>query len=240
MISNRLLLNPLAVFLVLAEMAAILVLLSIEGQLITHINGFKNASGIVRMFDIGEEQNIPTLFSSLLLMLAAIFLAVISIMERNQKGYYDKYWSILSFGFLLMAVDEQFCFHERFTEPMQKLLGGHHLGFLYFAWVIPAIALLVVLAVLFLKFWWRLPSKTRFIFLIAAITYIGGCIGFELIGGRYAEMNGSGNWTYVAFETIEESLEMAGVIIFIWGLLRYMADNYKEIRIVFDTTHKEI
>jgi hypothetical protein len=30
--------------------------------------------------------------------------------------------------------------------------------------------------------------------------------------------------------TIEESLEMAGLIIFIWALLKYLAENFGEVR----------
>jgi hypothetical protein len=30
--------------------------------------------------------------------------------------------------------------------------------------------------------------------------------------------------------TVEESCEMAGVIVFIYALLRYLADNYGEVR----------
>ena len=37
--------------------------------------------------------------------------------------------------------------------------------------------------------------------------------------------------------TVEESLEMAGVIIFIWALLKYIAENYKEVRFRFDGDH---
>jgi hypothetical protein len=34
--------------------------------------------------------------------------------------------------------------------------------------------------------------------------------------------------------TIEESLEMTGVISFIWGLLVYLADNHKEVQFRFN------
>lgn len=52
----------------------------------------------------------------------------------------------------------------------------------------------------------------------------------ELIGGYYWKLNGWRDLTYILLATVEESLEMAGVIIFIWGLLEYIADNHKEVR----------
>jgi hypothetical protein len=66
--------------------------------------------------------------------------------------------------------------------------------------------------------------------MIAAALYIGGAVGLELVGGRYAEMHGLKNLTYSMIATAEETLEMAGVIVFIYALLRYIADNYIEVR----------
>ena len=55
-----------------------------------------------------------------------------------------------------------------------------------------------------------------------------------MIGGRFAELHGGDNPTYVVIVTIEESLEMAGVIVFIWALLCYLADAHEEVRLRFE------
>jgi hypothetical protein len=68
---------------------------------------------------------------------------------------------------------------------------------------------------------------------MAATFYIGGAIGVELIGSRHAELHGYENWAYSMIATLEESLEMAGLIVFIWALLKYCADNYKVGRFRF-------
>jgi hypothetical protein len=47
-------------------------------------------------------------------------------------------------------------------------------------------------------------------------------------------LHGLKNLTYVMLTTVEESLEMAGVIVFIWGLLVYLADNHKEVQFRFN------
>ncbi len=70
--------------------------------------------------------------------------------------------------------------------------------------------------------------------MIAAILYIGGAIGFEMIQGRYSELHGEDNLMYNMIAAVEESLEFAGVIVFIYALLKYIADNYKEVRFQFD------
>ena len=33
---------------------------------------------------------------------------------------------------------------------------------------------------------------------------------------------------------VEESLEMTGVIVFIWALLKYISEEFREVRIGFD------
>jgi hypothetical protein len=132
-----------------------------------------------------------------------------------------------------MAIDEAFQFHERLNIPVGTLLGDGSLGIFYFPWVIPGIALVSVLGLYFLRFLLHLPATTRLRFLMAATIFIGGAIGVELIGSSHAELHGYENWTYSMIATLEESLEMAGLIVFIWALLNYCAHNYKVGRFRF-------
>lgn len=252
MISNQISLRPSSVVRILGAVAFLLILISTAEQLTVYITGhwyrnwpryvynFRYDHWLFQLFNVDTEHNIPTFFSTYLLLFAALLLAIIAALEKNRKTSSVSYWTILSFGFLSMAADEQFAFHERLIEPVQKLLGGGHFGIFQFAWVIPGIALVFILVLFFFRFWWRLPAKTRLTFFIAAIIYLSGCIGFELIGGYYYEkLHGNLNLPYIMLSTVEESLEMAGAIIFIWGLLTYIADNYKEVRIRLDGVRKE-
>jgi biotin transporter BioY len=66
-------------------------------------------------------------------------------------------------------------------------------------------------------------------YLIAsAIIYITGALGMELLGGLYRE----DRWAGVIVTTIEETLEMVGVVLFIRGLLRYIQEQSDYIQIV--------
>jgi hypothetical protein len=132
-----------------------------------------------------------------------------------------------------MAFDEAFQFHERLNIPVGTLLGDGSLGVFYFPWTIPGIALVSVLGLYFLRFLLHLPAATGLSFLMAATLYLGGAIGVELIGSRHAELYGYENWTYTMIATLEESLEMAGLIVFIWALLKYCANNLREGRFRF-------
>jgi hypothetical protein len=132
-----------------------------------------------------------------------------------------------------MAADEILSLHERLIMPVRQLLGTDHYGVFYYAWVIPGILIVVVLALFFSKFLSRLPEKTKSAFLTSGMLYLGGALGLELIGGYYDEINGIHNLTYTMIVTAEECLEMTGVILFIRALLIYMADHYNGVRFQF-------
>jgi hypothetical protein len=208
----------------------VLVLASIGGQFAKYILGHGYIKGLVPLFYVDTEMNIPTFFSVLLLLFSALLLTVITVLNRKQWTPHVSKWAILSFGFMFMAYDEAFKVHEKLVAPIRTLLGNGNLGIFHYNWVILGIPLVLVLALFFLRFLFYLPTKTRLRFLVAATLYIGGAIVLECIGGYYAELSGEKNLTYSMIVTIEESLEMAGLVVFIWALLKYCADNYKEVR----------
>lgn len=86
-----------------------------------------------------------------------------------------------------------------------------------------------------LQFIRHLEARTRLRFLVAGSLYIGGAIVVEAIGGSYAERAGMNNLTYNVITTVEESLEMVGLTVFIWALLRYCADTYRDVLLQFSS-----
>jgi hypothetical protein len=231
---HRISLNPAAVARRLGAVALLLVLASTGGQYSRFVLGHDSLKGLVSLFYVDHEQNVPTYFSVLLMLFAALLLAVILALDEKRTIPRASRWAILSFGFLCMAFDEAFQVHESLDSPVRRLLGDGHLGVFHFAWVVPGIALVLVLGLFFLRFLLDLPAAVRLRFSMAATLYIGGAIGVELIGGRYAELHGKRNWSYSMIATVEESLEMAGLIVFIWALLKYLADHYNEVRFRFE------
>lgn len=167
----------------------------------------------------------------MLLIFSAFLLAAVAVLTGKRQASDLSKWLILSIGFLCMAYDGAFLVHERLIHPIRSLLGHASLGIFYYAWVIPGAVLVFFLALFYLKFLLRLPARTRFRFLSAATLYLSGCIGLELIGGWYAEANGVNNLAYNLITTSEESLEMAGLIVFIHALLKYLAENYEGVKL---------
>ena len=185
------------------------------------------------LFFVDKERNIPTYFSALLLLTASTLLGVIAFFRKRDRSADSTYWLVLSLGFAYMSADEVLQIHEKLVRPIREVLGLSQstLGIFYFTWVIPGMAIILLLGIYFLRFLINLQKQTRIDFIVAAALYLGGAIGVELLGGFYAESHGQLNYTYCFLATVEETLEMVGVVVFIRAILSYIESNYPKITI---------
>lgn len=182
-----------------------------------------------KAMSVDREMNVPAFFSMLLLLSASLLLGIIASIKVRQNTKYRWHWTILAMGFLYMAFDEIGEVHEKLIEPMRAMLGGSDLGVFYFAWVVPAIVVVSFLAFVFFRFWSNLVPRTRLLFFLAGALFLGGAVGVELLNGKYAEIYGKDQLAYQAMATVEEALEMTGVIVFIYALLDYIRTNYGKL-----------
>ena len=217
MTANQITLTPEVIAHTLNKTAYFLIFVGTAGQIFRILTGDERLYGFIPLFNLDSEKNLPSFFSMLILISSSALLTIITILEKKRTTAYAYHWKILAFGFLYMACDEAFSFHEKLTVPIRAMFGGHQTGFFYFAWVIPGIALVIFLAFYFTNFLLHLSANSRRIFLLAGSIYLAGALGMELIGGHYAELHGRSDLIYLACMTIEESAEMIGVIIFIEG-----------------------
>ncbi|WP_157489307.1 hypothetical protein [Lysobacter sp. Root916] len=230
--ASKIPLTPSAIAWPLAAATALLVAANLGLQAYRLIAHQEHVVGLA-MLSMDGENNLPALFSTLLLCGAALILTLIAVLERRHQGADVSKWALLAAGFALMSLDEALSFHERAIAPLRALLGGQHLGIFFFAWVIPGIALVCVLGAYFLRFLLRLPRRTAIAFVISAAIYLGGALGVELVEGWWREAHGHRNLVYHALVSLEEGMEMAGVIAFIHALLSYISQRYGEVRFVF-------
>lgn len=186
--------------------------------------------GLVPLFNLDAEANLPSLYAFSTLFLCALLLTVIGTTARRKPAGHAIQWFGLALVFLFLSVDEALYLHERIMFPVRNMLNVS--GWLYFSWVIPYGIALAVIALLYIGFLRDLPAVTRRHFIFAGVVFTAGALGMELVGGREFERYGSDlNATYAAMTTIEELLEMLGIAIFIKGLLTYIANELPTLRI---------
>lgn len=63
-----------------------------------------------------------------------------------------------------------------------------------------------------------------------------GALGVEMLSAPFFNLHGNGDDTfvYLMYQTVEETLELLGVLIFVYGLTTYIRDQIKDISIKFD------
>jgi hypothetical protein len=206
----------------------VLVVLNIVGQYTRYFLGHGRVFGLIDSFYLDSEHNIPTYFSSLLLLASSALLALIASSKHRVKDKFRYHWTVLSLLFAYLAVDEAAGLHEPFIQPLQRVFGAS--GWFLFAWVIPGLAIAALFALTYFKFLLELEKPFGKLVTTSGIVYVSGAIGMELVGGRYVESFGMQNFTYSLVTTAEEALELCGVTLFIYSLLKYMESCIPELR----------
>ncbi|MEX2262166.1 MAG: hypothetical protein WD696_09455 [Bryobacteraceae bacterium] len=220
---------------VLFGIVALLALLSLAGQIGGRL-GFNVHWVFLSFFDLDGERNVPAWFSSGLLLICSALAGLIGMRERDRLAEGALYWLGLSPVFLFLSLDETVSIHEMSIRPVQRSLETT--GVFHFAWVIPAIILLVPFGLLYLRFVLELPAATRRLLVSAGLIYIGGAVGIEMAGGYctsamgiemvgkdYITTKGGDPMVYILLYTMEETLEMTGLSTCIYGLLSHI-ENY--------------
>ncbi|MDJ1505969.1 hypothetical protein [Xanthocytophaga agilis] len=176
-------------------------------------------SKVYQKFDLDGERNIPSFFSMLLLMTTAVILYMISSIKRKFQLTFRNHWLGLSLIFLFLSMDELISLHEILIDVV-RYIAGSSTGIFFLGWVIPMGFIVICIGFTYLKFLIRLPLRTRLFFIVSACVYLSGTIGMETVGSYYYQVHAEGIGMQLCM-TIEESLEMIGIILFIYTLLEY-------------------
>lgn len=219
---------------VLIATTFLLLVASTAGQIARHVFGHPGLMGVVPLFYVDQEGNIPTFFSASLLLYASLLLALISRLEKKSNNSRWRQWTILAFALLYMAIDEASEIHELLQTPAKWLIGRQNAkGVLTYAWVLFGITFILAFVLSYLKFFFSLPSRTRKQFFAAAAVFLSGGLGMELVESYYVGTYGRETFGQSIIVTVEEGLEMAGVIILINALLTYIHSCYEDVRLRF-------
>lgn len=196
--------------------------------------------GVSRLFDVDVENNIPSWYSSITLLICAILLGLIATTKRQSGDRYANHWLGLSIMFLILSIDEAASIHELLI-PLGDKVGAS--GIFHFFWVVPGVILVTLIGLFYRKFLLDLPTSTRNHVLVAAMFYLGGAIGLEMIIGLTVSSfptvefwDSSSGWMGISvalLTTLEEMFEMIGVAVMIYALLSYIRFSVKDIKVIF-------
>jgi len=185
--------------------------------------------GLIELFNLAGEHNVPATYSYLALLTCSFLLFIIGIRHKMQ-GINHWHWFGLMFVFVFLATDEMVAIHERLNSPISTIFGTS--GIFHYGWTIPYSIFVLVFVLTYGKFLLRLPRNIAIIFIASGAMFVVGAVGFEMLGGIHADKHGVNNMTYTLYYTIEEILEMSGIATFIYGLLKYINQQFGGIPIV--------
>jgi hypothetical protein len=192
-----------------------------------YVVGKTNMMGLYAMFNMDWEGNIPTLFSALDMLLSATLLFAAYKMEKNCRGPWHVHYLVLAIVFLLLACDEVLGLHEKIGHT---IAGDHHRESPF---ALGAIFLAVVLIPPLVVFCWRwllaLPRWIALVMILSGAIYLAGAVGMEKVSIHYAEVQGAkASMTYQMLAQIEEMLEMIGIAIFNYILLKLLLWQHRQ------------
>ena len=145
------------------------------------------------------------------------------------------HWLGLTILFVLLALDEGMAIHEEIGTFLEDYMDAS--GALYFLWVVPYGVATLILALVYVKFVWELPKDTRARFVVAGLIFLTGALGIEMLGAQEAELHGYYTVTYGVLYSLEEMLEMLGIILFIYALLSHLAKETERLSVVLELAH---
>lgn len=203
----------------IAAAAALVVALGIGREVFVELAGDQTFLQEARHFNLGGEQNLPSWFSAVLMLLVAALAAAIAHQSKLSQPGIRLRWGGLSFVFVLLSLDEIASFHEATMEPIRNATGAD--GIFHYAWLIVAIPLVVGFAILNLPLLRCLPRAIAARILLAGMIYVAGAVGLEMLGGVIASSSGEGTIPARLAYVAEEVLEISGLTLLATTLVAY-------------------
>ncbi|NKB60485.1 MAG: hypothetical protein GKS00_29615 [Alphaproteobacteria bacterium] len=210
-----------------------LALASLLGHVIHITTGDAVIFGIRRIFNMDIEKNIPSLFSAFAIFCSSVVLFVLyqGYRKSNKRGWV--FFLVFGFLFLCLTYDEMFSVHERLAPITRQWITGS--GLLFFTWIVPGSLFVLVVFLCSLSFLRHTDSTTRNRLILSGAIFTGGALGFEALGGLRIEQIGyyasvvhtsKPDLIYFLLMTCEETMEMVGIALFLYTLLRHFERNF--------------
>ena len=170
----------------------------------------------IAFFDLDEEESFGTWFSALILFAAGQLALLQARYTRGEPQGWHLWWLLLAIGFHILSLDEVAGFHEFVNTVVEDT-----------HWTTFGAILVLVVGAAYLPFLWALPSRTRWLFVLSGAIYVGGAVGVEWATIWHQENDLLDTLGYNLWNALEEGMEMAGVILFIYALLGHIAEHSK-------------
>ncbi len=222
-----LVLSPKRITATLSAFALVLLLISVARNFHYQITGAELRVGTI--FSFGDQVNVPTWYSSSLMLLCALLMLVIAWDSHDKGDRFARHWGFLSLLLIFLSANEVVLLHRRLFALFIYVLplpGKHLIGFFLLT------TFVVGLFLAYRKFLACLPRQILSSFVAVGTLYFAAALIDKLDKREY--------WRYMQtfgiersprlLTTVDEMLELISVIILIHAVLSYMSLHVKELR----------
>jgi hypothetical protein len=194
--------------------------------LIPVYKGTREVPMMLTNFD--RESNLPTLFSTAILAICGLLALAIAVGSREEgKAQYFS-WVGMAAVFFFLSMDETALFHERATHAVRRVIETEKMGLSHAAWTIPYVTMALLVIAAYWRFFWRLPRTTKWQFGSGVVLYLTGAVIMEFVSCIWMDAT-SRNAVFYLLATVEETLEMIGVIVIIHALACYLETHCPDL-----------
>lgn len=184
------------------------------------------------LFYLDNEQNVPTYYSVLQLLLATFCIFLVVYTKKYSKDRFLPHWIGLCIGMFLLSADEFIMLHEKLKRFTFHIFPKD--SFFYSSsWVTMAVILVAVVGVFYIHFFIKLPPRTRYLYLLSGVIFLIGALILERIGFSVLEIYDRKR-EFVLITMAEEFMEMSGITLFIYATLDYLKSMMTSFKILFN------
>ena len=190
-----------------------------------HATGLLTGSMGDRIFSlltVDFQSGLPTFFNTLLILIAFLLLLTVSWHKRNLKSdrVYD--WLLLTLAFLVLSLDENPDIHNYFISVISRYGARGQRFVMTYAWGMPYGGMAVLFVFFLVRFISSLPKSIANGFLISGVIYVYGAIVVAALSSDLLHIRTDHSLGHELAASYEESLEMIGLSLFIYFLLKYI------------------
>lgn len=185
-----------------------------------HVARLNFAMGIIPLFGFDREANFPTMVNAGWLQLSG-FLAFV-IARSNPDPGRARRWLGIALILWFLSVDELCMLHDNVSLVLHERFSTD--GLLAWPWVIVYGVLTLSVAAFYLRFFFTLDRKLQIGLGVAAVLYVGGAIGMEMIAAQHLG-NDAEDVRYAIYYTIEENLEIIASMLTAIVLMRFLRER---------------
>ena len=193
--------------------------------------GYEGSCGIIPLFQLNPEANIPTWFQSANLLMCSLFAGSIAAGEWRKQSPLRAGWAVTAFFLMAFSLDETAQLHDGLSHFSKRFQFQSNL--LRYPWVIAGSVFVVFFAAYLLPMVMKLSAVIRRRLALGFAAYFGSALGLEFVESMIASRIGTHNLIFLLVTSVEEVGEMLSILFLSCAFLAHLRDTEKEAVIEF-------